>query len=102
MAKSIILGKEFNKRKQYVKHFLNRQVHKSFLKNTKLSISERQVVYNKFNKFSYKYSIVRLKNRCILTGHPRATYREVSVSRYKFNTMVLNGEIPGCLLVHGK
>ena len=95
MAKSIILGKEFNKRRQYVKHFLNRQVHKSFLKNTKLSISERQVVYNKFNKFSYKYSIVRLKNRCILTGRSRGVLNLFNISRIKVREMLDNGLLPG-------
>lgn len=95
MAKSIILTKEFLRRKRYTKLFLSRQVHNSFLKDYKLSISERQVIYQKLSDYRYSCSIVRLKNYCMLTGHSRSVYRDVKLSRHKFNQMVLNGEIPG-------
>ena len=98
MAKSLILGKEFKRRQRYTKVFLNRQVHNSFLKDSKLSIAERQVVSNKLGKYKYSYSIVRLKKYCMLTGHSRSVYRDVNLSRHKFNQMVLNGDIPGFFL----
>lgn len=96
MAKSIILSKEYNKRKNYVNNFLNRKVYHSFLKDSRLSLSERQNIYQKFSKIKYSASIVRLKNFCILTGHSRSVYRDVKLSRHKFNLMVLNGNLPGC------
>ena len=96
MAKNIILNKEYNKRKIYVNNFLNRQVYHSFLKDSTLTLSERQYIYQKFTKLKYSSSIVRLKNFCILTGHSRSVYRDVKLSRHKFNTMVLNGNLPGC------
>jgi small subunit ribosomal protein S14 len=101
MAKSIILNKEFNKRKIFTKNFINRQVYHSFLKDSRLSLQERQHIYQKLTKIRYSSSVVRLKNYCMLTGHSRAVYRDVKLSRHKFNTMVLNGNIPGCILVHG-
>mgnify|MGYP005841146725 CR=1 FL=1 len=94
MAKSIVLDKEFEKRERHVKTFLNRQVHKSFLKDVRLSVSERQFIYNKLNKFGYSSSVVRFKNFCMLTGNSRSFYRDVKLSRHKFNQMVLNGLIP--------
>ena len=96
MAKSIVLNKEFNKRKIFTQNFLNRKVYHSFLKDSKLSLSERQFIYQKLTNIRYSSSIVRLKNYCILTGHSRSVYRDVKLTRHKFNTMVLNGDIPGC------
>lgn len=97
MAKYIILSKEYIKRKRYVKTFLNRQVYHSFLKDSRLSLQERQNIYQQFSKIRYSSSVVRLKNFCILTGHSRSVYRDVKLSRHKFNTMVLSGLIPGCI-----
>lgn len=101
MAKNLVLNKEFNKRRIYTSHFLNRQVHNSFLKDSRLSLAERQLIYQKVTKVRYSSSLVRLKNYCMLTAHSRSIYRDVKLSRHKFNTMVLNGLIPGCLFLHG-
>ena len=40
-------------------------------------------------------SPVRLRNRCIMTGRPRAYLRKFGVSRLVFREMALKGEIPG-------
>lgn len=40
-------------------------------------------------------SPVRLKNRCKLTGRPRAYIRRFGISRIKFREMALAGKIPG-------
>lgn len=40
-------------------------------------------------------SPVRLKNRCKLTGRPRAYIRMFGLSRIKFREMALAGKIPG-------
>ena len=53
MAKSIILNKEFNKRKIFSKNFINRQVYHSFLKDSRLSLQERQHIYQKLTKIRY-------------------------------------------------
>jgi len=101
MAKSIVLNKEFSRRRRFLNNFLNRQVHNSFLKDTRLSLLERQVIYQKITKVRYSASIVRLKNYCLVTGHSRSVYRDVKLTRAKFNELVLNGQIPGCTLVRG-
>ena len=97
MSKFIILSKEFEKRQTYVRRYINQQVYHSFIKDSRLTLVERQINYLKKNSFSYSSSIVRLKNYCTLTGHSRSIYRNVKLSRHKFNTMVLNGLIPGCI-----
>ena len=40
-------------------------------------------------------SRIRLRNRCIITGRPRAYSRKFGVSRLVFREMALKGEIPG-------
>jgi small subunit ribosomal protein S14 len=40
-------------------------------------------------------SPVRLKNRCMLTGRPKAYIRKFGVSRIKFRELALAGRIPG-------
>jgi small subunit ribosomal protein S14 len=40
-------------------------------------------------------SPVRLKNRCSLTGRPKAYIRKFGVSRIKFRELALAGRIPG-------
>ena len=40
-------------------------------------------------------SPVRLKNRCLLTGRPKAYIRKFGVSRIKFRELALAGRIPG-------
>jgi len=38
---------------------------------------------------------VRLKNRCKITGRPKAYLRKFGVSRIKFRELALAGKIPG-------
>lgn len=40
-------------------------------------------------------SPVRLRNRCQITGRPRAYIRQFGLSRIKFREMALAGKIPG-------
>lgn len=40
-------------------------------------------------------SPVRLRNRCKLTGRPRAYIRKFGLCRVKFREMALEGKIPG-------
>jgi small subunit ribosomal protein S14 len=40
-------------------------------------------------------SPVRLKNRCKITGRPRAYIRMFGLSRIKFRELALSGRIPG-------
>jgi ribosomal protein S14 len=39
--------------------------------------------------------LIRIRNRCQLTGRPRAVYRKFGVCRIIFREMASNGLIPG-------
>lgn len=49
----------------------------------------------KLQKLPRNSSTVRVRNRCILTGRPRGTYRAFGLSRIKFRELALSGMIPG-------
>ena len=38
---------------------------------------------------------VRIRNRCELTGRPRATYRKFKLARIKLRELASKGQIPG-------
>jgi len=40
-------------------------------------------------------SAVRIRNRCALTGRPRAYYRKFKLSRIALRELASNGQIPG-------
>ncbi len=51
--------------------------------------------WDELQKLPRNSSPVRLRNRCMITGRPRAYYRKFGVSRLVFREMALKGEIPG-------
>lgn len=84
-------------RKNLIKVFFNKQLLKSFIKNPKISLEERQYLKYKFNlKYKSRYSISKVRNHCLLTQNTHSVYKCVKLSRHMFKRMVLNGQIPGC------
>ncbi|OWY19689.1 30S ribosomal protein S14 [Sphingobacteriales bacterium UPWRP_1] len=51
--------------------------------------------YDELDKLPRNASPVRLRNRCKLTGRPRAYIRHFGVSRLKFRELASFGKIPG-------
>jgi ribosomal protein S14 len=88
------IKKDLKLRKKVIKIFFNKQLLKSFIKNPKISIEERQYLKYKFN-FKYKASISKLRNHCIISQNTHSIYKYVKLSRHLFKKMVLNGNLPG-------
>lgn len=51
--------------------------------------------YDELDKLPRNASPVRLRNRCQLTGRPRAYIRHFGISRLKFRELASFGKIPG-------
>ena len=49
----------------------------------------------KLEKIPRDTNPIRIRNRCSLTGRPRAYYRKFGLSRIALREMVNNGLIPG-------
>lgn len=61
----------------------------------KLSDEERDAARAKLQKLPRNGNPNRVRNRCELTGRPRAFYRDFKLSRNKFRELANNGLIPG-------
>ena len=51
--------------------------------------------YEGLQKLPRNSSPVRLRNRCALTGRPRAYYRKFGLCRVELRRLALEGKIPG-------
>lgn len=88
--------KQNNNKLQFIKSYKLRQLYKSFYKNPKLSIQERQYIkYMFYTKFKNKNSIVKFRNYCILTSSTHSVYRQTKLARNIFKNYTLNGYLPG-------
>jgi small subunit ribosomal protein S14 len=61
----------------------------------KLTEEAREEARLKLQKIPRNAHPVRVRNRCELTGRPRAVYRDFKLSRNKFRELANNGLIPG-------
>ena len=59
------------------------------------SEEERAAARKKLQKLPKASSRVQYRNRCALTGRPRAYIRKFGLCRIKFRELALNGMIPG-------
>ena len=64
-------------------------------KNMKLSDEDRDQARAQLQKLPRNSSPTRVRNRCAITGRPRAFLRKFGLCRIKFRELALKGEIPG-------
>ena len=83
------MAKESIKAREVKKHKL---VEKYAEKRAALKAAGDYIGLSKLPRSSSK---VRLRNRCKLTGRPRAYIRQFGISRIVFREMALMGKIPG-------
>jgi small subunit ribosomal protein S14 len=67
----------------------------AMVNDSSLSYEERQLYRLKLEKLPKNSNPNRVRNRCNLTGRPRAYYRRFGLSRISFREMASNGLIPG-------
>jgi small subunit ribosomal protein S14 len=65
------------------------------VKNPESSMMERQDAYRKLARLPRDSSPTRHRNRCELTGRPRAYYRKFRISRIMLRELALEGKLPG-------
>jgi small subunit ribosomal protein S14 len=83
-------------RKQIVARYAERRAAlKAAIANPTATDAERQEAYAKLRKLPRDSSKTRIRNRCSMTGRPRAYLRQFGLSRITFREMALQGLIPG-------
>ncbi|HXV00591.1 MAG TPA: 30S ribosomal protein S14 [Caulobacteraceae bacterium] len=82
--------------RQLVKQFAaKRQALKDTAENEALSLEERFDARLKLAELPRNSAAVRYRNRCLITGRPRAFYRKMKISRIALRELGSAGQIPG-------
>lgn len=95
MAKKSSIQKNLRRERMVEKYAAKRAEYKAILANPEATDEEFFVAQRKLNKLPRNSSKVRLRNRCAITGRPRAFIRRFGLSRLTFREMALDGKIPG-------
>ncbi len=83
------------KKKLVEKYAVRRSELKAKILDVSLSEDQRLDAAETLNKLPKNSSAVRYRNRCELTGRPRAFLRKFRLSRIAFRELALRGMIPG-------
>tara|TARA_B100001750_G_C15488214_1_gene589577 strand:+ start:356 stop:661 length:306 start_codon:yes stop_codon:yes gene_type:complete len=95
MAKKSMIVKNLRRRQISERYKLKRLELKKVLKDPSVSQEEKSMARIKLEKMPRDANPNRIRNRCVVTGRPRAYYRKFGLSRITFREMALKGEIPG-------
>ena len=68
---------------------------KAVIQNRALPMEERFAAQLKLNEMPRNSTPARIRNRCELTGRPRAYYRKLKMSRLALRELSNQGLIPG-------
>ncbi len=90
-----LLEKDKKRRTSFANKEVQRLILLYLIRNQKLSASQRLLLTLRLQQVSRDSSLVRLKNRCILTNRSKGVYREFRLSRIRLREMLANGLIPG-------
>jgi small subunit ribosomal protein S14 len=95
MAKKSMIERERKRQKLVDQHAAKRAALKAVAADKSLPVEERFKATLKLAELPRNSSATRLRNRCQLTGRPRAVYRKLKISRIMLRELGSNGEIPG-------
>jgi small subunit ribosomal protein S14 len=95
MASKAAKSKNDRRKELTALHRERRAELKSIIKDVRLPSEERQLAVRTLNKMPRDGSRSRIRNRCVLTGRPRAYYRKFGLSRIALRDLGLRGDLPG-------
>jgi small subunit ribosomal protein S14 len=95
MAKQSVIQRQLKRERIVVQQAAKRAELKKILTNPKVTEEAFYEAQRKLAKLPRNGSKVRLKNRCAISGRPRAFLRKFGLSRLTFRELALSGKIPG-------
>ena len=95
MAKTSVTNREARRRRLIAQYAERRAVLLKVVQDPSASLEEKQEAYRKIHAMPRDASPVRSRNRCAITGRPRAYYRRFGVSRLVLRRLAHRGELPG-------
>ena len=95
MAKVSLVQRDLKRRKLWNKYKEKRANLLAIANDKSSSAEERFEARLKLSKLPRNSSKSRIRNRCSLTGRPRAVYRKFGLSRIAVRDLASNGKLPG-------
>lgn len=95
MAKLSMILKNKRRAKMAAKYAEKRGALKKVIKDFKSTPEQIDEAYQKLQKLPRDSSVHRVRNRCELTGRPRAYIRKFGLSRIAMRELALRGDLPG-------
>ncbi len=95
MAKVSAVEKGKKVRKLVTRYTERRAALKAIINDKKLPMDERFRAQLKLNELPRSSSKTRIRNRCEVSGRPRAYYRKLKMSRIALRELGSQGKIPG-------
>jgi small subunit ribosomal protein S14 len=95
MAKTSAVEKNKRRRKLVAQQTAKRAALKAIISNRTLSIEDRFKATLKLASLPRDGSKTRIRNRCEVTGRPRAYYRKLRMSRIALRELGNFGKVPG-------
>ena len=95
MAKKSAIQKDKNRRKLVAQHAAKRARLKAVADNRDLPMEERFQARLKLAEMPRNSAKIRIRNRCEVTGRPRAFYRKFKMSRIALRDLGSTGQVPG-------
>ena len=95
MAKKSKIAKN-NKRKVLIERHADRRAELiTIIKDPEASYEDKREAYAAIAKMPRDASATRYRNRCNVSGRPRAYFRQFGLSRIALRDMAHRGELPG-------
>jgi small subunit ribosomal protein S14 len=95
MAKTSMVERDLKRRALTKKYASRRANLKARAKDQSLPMEDRFQAQLKLAELPRNASKVRIRNRCELSGRPRAHYRKLKMSRIALRELASQGLIPG-------
>ena len=95
MAKTSSIENNKRRRRMTAQYADKRADLKAITKSKKVAMDERFAAQIKLAELPRNSSKVRVRNRCELTGRPRAFYRKLKLCRNQLRELASQGLIPG-------
>ena len=95
MAKTSKIQKNEDRKRIVAKYAERRKALRDIIQSSKSSDEEKDEARAAMARLPRDSNPNRIRNRCLLTGRPRANYRKFGISRIAFRELALLGEIPG-------
>ena len=95
MAKVRAVNRNEKRKKMAKRDAAKRAKLKAMIMDRELPIEERFALTVKLAQMPRNGSETRVRNRCALTGRPRAYYRKFSLSRISLRKLASEGQLPG-------